>query len=129
VYWTEGKLMASFKQDEEYDFHYSPYFKGKGSRTIECDWNMYWMGGAPVDSLKIGTRAEEGVWQFEPPGLVKPGDKTFADWQAAGRDTHSVFADPKFVDAEKRDFRLQPDSPAYALGFKDIDISTVGPRQ
>ncbi len=113
VYWTEGKLAAGFKEDKEYHFHYNPInvetTAMNAKQTIQCDWNVYWMGGAPVDSVKIG-------------------DKTFADWQAAGRDTRSVFADPKFVNAEKRDFRLQPDSPAYAFGFKDIDISTAGPR-
>ena len=29
---------------------------------------------------------------------------------------------------EKNDFTLKPGSPAFALGFKPIDISQVGPR-
>ena len=36
--------------------------------------------------------------------------------------------DPLFVNAKKYDFHLRPDSPALKLGFKDIDLSTVGPR-
>jgi hypothetical protein len=53
---------------------------------------------------------------------------TFPQWQALGLDRHSVTADPGFVDAERRDLRLRPDSPALLLGFEPIDLSGVGPR-
>lgn len=53
---------------------------------------------------------------------------SFEDWKKNGHDLHSVIADPKFVNPKKFDFRLKPDSPALALGFKQIDISGVGPR-
>jgi hypothetical protein len=33
-----------------------------------------------------------------------------------------------FVDAEQRDFRLQPGSPASKIGFQPINLSDVGPR-
>ncbi|OGV74599.1 MAG: hypothetical protein A3K19_05825 [Lentisphaerae bacterium RIFOXYB12_FULL_65_16] len=40
----------------------------------------------------------------------------FDEYQrATGLDAHSVFADPKFVDAANADFRLAPDSPARTL--------------
>ncbi|MHB8994468.1 MAG: right-handed parallel beta-helix repeat-containing protein [Armatimonadota bacterium] len=51
---------------------------------------------------------------------------TFPEWQALGMDQHSVVADPQFVNPAKYDFRLKPTSPALALGFKQIDTSTVG---
>lgn len=56
------------------------------------------------------------------------GKNTFEEWKKRGHDKHSVIADPLFVDVKKRDFRLKPDSPAFKLGFKQIDVSTVGPR-
>ena len=37
-----------------------------------------------------------------------------------------VGEDPKFVDAAKGDFRLQPDSPALALGFQQIPVAQIG---
>jgi len=52
---------------------------------------------------------------------------TFEDWQARGPDTHSLVADPQFVDLARDDFRLKQTSPAITqLGFKPFDTSTCG---
>jgi hypothetical protein len=52
---------------------------------------------------------------------------TFDDWQTEmGQDRDSLLADPKFVDVAGRDFHLRPDSPAFKVGFQQIDTSTVG---
>jgi len=47
-------------------------------------------------------------------------------WKALGFDLNSLVTDPLFVDAEKGDFRLKPDSPAFKLGFKFIPIERIG---
>ena len=56
------------------------------------------------------------------------GLKTLEDWQKLGFDTHSVFADPMFVDPKNHNYNLKPNSPALKMGFKPIDISRVGLR-
>jgi hypothetical protein len=57
--------------------------------------------------------------QFEP---------TFQWWQTLGQDVHSIVADPLFVNASADNFSLEPDSPAFGLGFVAPDFSQVGPR-
>jgi parallel beta-helix repeat protein len=59
---------------------------------------------------------------------IRFAGKTWEEWKAAGQDTHSVIADPLFVNAGNYDFRLRENSPARKLGFQPIDVSTVGPR-
>jgi len=49
-----------------------------------------------------------------------------AEWQAQGRDQHSLVADPLFVDAQAYDFRLRPGSPALGLGWRPIATSRIG---
>lgn len=79
------------------------------------DYNVYWREGEePVKFLKYTWdewRKLEGIKDI---------------WYTPVMDAHSRLADPKFVDAAGRDFRLQPDSPALALGFQPIDMSGVG---
>ena len=57
------------------------------------------------------------------------GINTFNEWQNSGFDTHSIIADPLFVDPENDDYTLKSESPAIKLGFKPIDLSGVGIRK
>ncbi|MBT3288146.1 MAG: right-handed parallel beta-helix repeat-containing protein [Victivallales bacterium] len=57
------------------------------------------------------------------------GAGTFAEWQATGRDTQSIIADPGFMDAAAFDFRLRPKSPALKLGFRPLDPAGAGLEQ
>ena len=51
---------------------------------------------------------------------------TLDEWRAFGFDTHSIFADPMFVDPDNGDYRLKPESPALKLGFKNLDMDSFG---
>ncbi len=57
-----------------------------------------------------------------------PGVQSFADWKKRGLDANSITADPLFVDLENDDYSLKPESPAFKVGFKPIDLSQVGLR-
>lgn len=46
-----------------------------------------------------------------------------------GWDENSVVKNPRFKDPKNHDFTLRKDSPAFAMGFKPIDVSDVGPRR
>ncbi len=75
-------------------------------RTCQADYNLYFNTAQPG-------------W----------GRKHIDAQRAFGIEQHSIEADPKFRDPAKDDFSLPPDSPALKLGFKPIDLSTVGPRR
>jgi len=76
-----------------------------------ADFNLVWHHGLPVQT-----------------GQHRPGmQDEWASWQALGMDRHSRIADPRFVDPDHDDFRLEPASPAFALGFKPIPVDKIGP--
>ncbi len=54
--------------------------------------------------------------------------QSWSEWQARGQDAHSIIADPLLIDSKRPELGLKPDSPAFALGFKQIDLSALGPR-
>ncbi|MBI5832983.1 MAG: right-handed parallel beta-helix repeat-containing protein [Armatimonadetes bacterium] len=47
-------------------------------------------------------------------------------WQRMGLDTHSLVADPLFVDPARGDWRLKPGSPAEKLGIRPLAVERIG---
>jgi len=84
---------------------------GERSVPIESDYNIFFYAGG-------GELVSRGA----------PGLDSFEEWQKSGFDENSIVTDPMFVDPENDDYSLKPDSPAFKLGFKPIDISKVGLR-
>ncbi|MFV1965360.1 MAG: nitrous oxide reductase family maturation protein NosD [Pirellulaceae bacterium] len=74
----------------------------------------------------LGQWEENVYWHAGGSDKLRFYHRSFAEWQALGLDRGSRIADPKFMDAQARDFRLKRDSPALSLGFQPLDISRVG---
>lgn len=83
----------------------APYRSGQWIEgLIEIGSNLVWPLG---DEVWVDLGAGGGRYD------------SWSEWQAAGIDIGSMLADPLFTASEDDDYRLQPDSPAYELGFED----------
>lgn len=51
---------------------------------------------------------------------------TLKEWQGKGFDTHSLLADPMFIDPKHGDYRVKPESPALKLGFENFPMDQFG---
>jgi len=89
----------------------------------EFDYNLVWHFGLPILTGQTSKDKPGAKVIREKPS---PPDE-WAAWQALGKDTHSLVADPLFVAPDKDDYRLRPDSPAFKLGFQPIPIGEIGP--
>ncbi|MGV8882997.1 MAG: right-handed parallel beta-helix repeat-containing protein [Rhodoglobus sp.] len=92
---------------------------------IVSDLNLYWdyspIEGAVRAANAVKTARIDGGMDFE---IV---EKLDGEWSKR-HDRHSVDADPLFVDAAARDFRVRDDSPVHTLGITVPDVSGAGPR-
>ncbi len=91
---------------------------------------VYWTEGPLLHGNWTGSnfKFDHNLYWRKGDGKVDFAGRTLEQWHGLGMDTHSLIADPKFTAPEKGDYSLPPDSPALKLGFKPIDLSTVGPR-
>jgi hypothetical protein len=91
----------------------------RGPWLEEIDSNCFFARSgaftARVQELRGEKRSDPAVQKYDLEG-----------WRRLGFDAHSVFADPLFVDPERNDFRVQPDSPALKLGFKNFEMGKWG---
>lgn len=109
-------LMAGNKFRRNIVYYKNPsarlyqYSRNDAPETNESDYNLIWHFGLP---LEVGL-----------PGV--PREKQWEEWQKRGNDTHSLVADPLFVNPDKDDYRLRPESPALKLGFEPIPVEKIG---
>lgn len=92
------------------------------NKMVEMDYNLYYCtrGGARDMKIRRWDQSDEEFKTMEIQSLY--------DWQRLGYDFHSVIADPLFVDTVNDNYTLREESPAFKLGFRQIDLSTVGPQ-
>ena len=78
----------------------------------------------PLDETVI--RVDNNLYYAAGNEVLLGSGETFAEWRERGFDTHSLIADPGFVNPAAGDYSLKPDSPALTLGFEPIDTSRIG---
>lgn len=80
----------------------------------EIDRNLYWNANTRHFLVRETSPDREYTWEV---------------WNELGYDRHSVVADPQFTDPLSGDYRLRPESPAWAIGFEPIDMDQFGHTQ
>ena len=113
VYWkTLNDPFSADWKDKTYTHYVNPNQKEQPVMTsnFTADYNIYFNPLKPVESITFN-------------------GNTWKQWNERGKDVHSLYTDPMFVDPENYNFTLKPGSPAFKMGFKQIDMSTVGVRK
>jgi hypothetical protein len=112
IYWKNLKdpFTANWR-DKNYVFHVNPNIPNQPiqTSTFESDYNIFYAPDIAPDSLRFN-------------------GNTLTEWHKRGKDLHSLITDPMFRDPAKFDFTLLPNSPAFKLGFRPIDMTGIGPR-
>ncbi|MEJ7768071.1 MAG: hypothetical protein WKF89_09680 [Chitinophagaceae bacterium] len=89
--------------------------------------------GDPIEGKPIAYLRFKGLvfkyTHFDLPAGISNDSQSWSYWRQRGKDVHSLYTDPMFIDAGALDFRLRPQSPAFKLGFKPIDMKKVGVRK
>ena len=97
--------------------------------------NIVWSSSGSI--FRIGGRLDQETFKqvdknvyYNPDGHYTFGRirdyKSLDKWHRMGHDTNTKFTDPLFVDRENHDYRLKPQSPALAMGFRQIDTYEIG---
>jgi hypothetical protein len=96
-------------------------------RTREEDHNsftfehniVYWTGAPLLDGSWSNNHYsfDHNLYWRTDGRAVDFAGMSLAQWQAKGRDVHSLIEDPLFVDPAHGNYRLKPDSPAGKLGY------------
>ena len=121
--WNENHSVMRTRVEEHRSFWFTNnVIIARSGALLGSNWsgttNQFW--------------SDRNVW-FDTRNGADASRYTFAGeswsaWRARGQDPHSVIADPLLVDPERPELGLRRDSPAFALGYRQIDLATIGPR-
>jgi hypothetical protein len=89
---------------------------------------VYFDSGALLDDDWTGLRFNRNVYWDARGGAVTFAGAALAAWRERGQDADSLIADPMFANPAAYDFTVSPESPVWKLGWKKIDMGSVGPR-
>jgi len=118
-----NNILAFSKQHQLQATRVEPHLSFTFENNIIC-WTTGPALAGPWDKIRTVTRSNL-YWNAAGSNVTFAG-KSLADWQTRTNELGSVIADPHFVDAARLNFRLRPDSPALALGFKPFDPKQAG---
>ncbi len=91
-------------------------------RFATSDYNIFY-------NAQTGTNSDSYLMT----GEINSGANVFnlSEWKTLFNnkyDNNSLITDPLFIDEANNDYRLNYNSPAYGLGFEDINIQDIGLR-
>ncbi|MFH1007485.1 MAG: right-handed parallel beta-helix repeat-containing protein [Candidatus Latescibacterota bacterium] len=106
--------------------------RGEAHHSFTFERNLVLTDGQPLFLGGYAYRLEDRgyssdlnlFWDVSGESLVEE----MAERRKLGYDLHAIIADPGCRDLDAYDFTLLADSPAFALGFRPIDVSDVGLR-
>lgn len=87
-------------------------------------WNNSWLLGGNWDGFNY--KLDNNLYWDVSGGPVEFGPYSLEQWRNKGQDHRSIVADPLFLNPTEGDFRLADNSPAYKIGFKQIDMNGIG---
>ena len=98
--------------------------------------NIFYESKDTINYYRISYRASEGISKPEDCNADKnifycaqniDVAKNYVESKRKdGIEINSLIEDPLFVDIENQNFRLKSNSPAFKLGFKQIEMSNIG---
>ena len=96
--------------------------------------NVVWSSSGSIFQIRGKLNAEtfqrvDNNVYYNPNGKYSFQQVALDKWRRMKLDAHTQFTDPLFVDRENHDYRLEPDSPALALGFQQINTSEIGLKE
>ena len=121
--WNERHSVMRTKVEDHLSFQFIGNVVIADSGTLlGSNWNGTTQQVYSDYNLWYDTRYGTNVDKYEFAG------SSWAKWQARGHAVHSIIADPLLIDPKKPELGLKPSSPAFKLGYRQIDLNTVGPR-
>lgn len=93
---------------------------GPGDKNYHDEMGLY---RARLDLLGRDGEVQVRELTLRAAELLEP----WTAWRKTGNDAHSVVADPQLCNLAAGDYRLRPESPAFALGFQPLPLDKIGP--